>query len=327
MKTGDTVQRFSYDAQGKVVSVNYNGTEYYYLRNAQGDIVKLIDGSGNTVVEYTYDSWGKVLSVTGSLATTLGENQPFRYRGYVYDTETGWYYLQSRYYNPETCRFISSDVYLSTGQGVLGHNSYAYCRNNPTNRKDTNGNTDDELWPDYTEELIELLINNYCKAQLWSIVPSYAQIKFYNYVKSRGKWDYKANPPDWMPSDKKFSAFGCNMTAADLGNLNYGMTGMVVGFSRQTLLTAGGFVAVTEDGDSNGILYYYDGKDDYFFINLGITLCEAINPLYALSSTTFDLSLNMGLNGRAGLAVYKKTRKLISSTWKNTSLLPILLPF
>ena len=139
MKKGDTVQRFSYDAQGKVVSVNYNGAEYYYVRNAQGDIVKLIDGSGSTVVEYTYDSWGKVLSVTGSLATTLGENQPFRYRGYVYDNDTNLYYLQSRYYNPAIGRFISSDVYLSTGQGVLGHNSYVYCLNNPLILEDQGG--------------------------------------------------------------------------------------------------------------------------------------------------------------------------------------------
>ena len=73
------------------------------------------------------------------MATTLGANQPFRYRGYVYDTETGWYYLQSRYYNPATCRFISADVLLSTGQGVLGHNSYAYCLNNPVNGSDQSG--------------------------------------------------------------------------------------------------------------------------------------------------------------------------------------------
>ena len=72
-----------------------------------------------------------MLSCTGTLATTLGLDQPFRYRGYVYDTETGWYYLQSRYYSPETCRFISADVLLSTGQGVLGHNSFAYCLGNP----------------------------------------------------------------------------------------------------------------------------------------------------------------------------------------------------
>ena len=86
-----------------------------------------------------FDSWGKLLSTSGSLASTLGKNNPFRYRGYVYDEETGFYYLQSRYYNPEVGRFISSDVLLSTGQGVLGHNAYAYCGNNPVCRSDASG--------------------------------------------------------------------------------------------------------------------------------------------------------------------------------------------
>ena len=138
--------RFSYDADGKVVAVNYNGNYYYYLRNAQSDIVKLIDKTGATVVEYRYDSWGKLLSTSGSLASTLGKNNPFRYRGYVYDEETGFYYLQSRYYNPEVGRFISSDVLLSTGQGVLGHNAYAYCGNNPASRIDTEGDLWDTLF-------------------------------------------------------------------------------------------------------------------------------------------------------------------------------------
>ena len=139
------IMRFSYDAGGNVGSVDYSDddgdtfTTYYYLRNAQGDIVKLIDGSGNTVVEYTYDSWGRIIATTGSLANTVGANQPFRYRGYVYDAETGWYYLRSRYYDPTTCRFISADVLLSTGQGVIGHNSFAYCGNNPIVRIDSEG--------------------------------------------------------------------------------------------------------------------------------------------------------------------------------------------
>ena len=137
--TETSIQRFSYDANGQVIAVNYNGTYYYYLRNAQGDVVKLIDKTGSTVVEYTYDSWGKLLSTTGSLAETFGTEQPFRYRGYVYDEETGFYYLQSRYYNPEVGCFISADVYLSTGQGVIGHNAYAYCLNNPVNMSDLSG--------------------------------------------------------------------------------------------------------------------------------------------------------------------------------------------
>ena len=102
-------------------------------------MVGLVDKNGNTVVSYTYDSWGKPLSTTGSLASTLGADQPFRYRGYIYDNETGWYYLKSRYYNPSIGRFISADVLLSTRQGVLGHNAYAYCLNNPINMSDETG--------------------------------------------------------------------------------------------------------------------------------------------------------------------------------------------
>jgi len=146
MQTGNTVMRFSYDASGNVVAVDYSTdsgstfTTYYYVRNAQNDVVKLIDNSGNAVVEYTYDSWGKVIASTSSLTNGLKNNQPFRYRGYVYDTETQWYYLQSRYYDPTTCRFISADVLLSTGQGVIGHNAFAYCGNNPANMIDQDGN-------------------------------------------------------------------------------------------------------------------------------------------------------------------------------------------
>ena len=155
------ILRFSYDASGNAVAVDYstdNGSTfntYYYLRNAQNDIVKLIDNSGSTVVEYCYDSWGKLLSTSGSLASTLGKDNPFRYRGYVYDEETGFYYLQSRYYNPEVGRFISSDVLLSTGQGVIGHNAYAYCLNNPVNMSDGCGH-----WSQWIKGVADWINNN-----------------------------------------------------------------------------------------------------------------------------------------------------------------------
>ena len=90
-----------------------------------------MDGSGATVVNYTYDTWGKVLSVTGTLASTLGADNPFRYRCCYYDNESGLYYLQSRYYDPETCRFLNADALMGTGQGIIGYNMYAYCQNNP----------------------------------------------------------------------------------------------------------------------------------------------------------------------------------------------------
>ena len=135
--------RFSYDADGKVVAVNYNGNYYYYLRNAQSDIVKLIDKTGATVVEYRYDSWGKLLSTSGSLASTLGKNNPFRYRGYVFDEETGFYYVSSRYYDPEIGRFINADDIAYLGmRGLTSYNLFAYCGNNPVMGYDPYGTFD-----------------------------------------------------------------------------------------------------------------------------------------------------------------------------------------
>ena len=112
-----------------------NGTTYYYVTNLQGDVMGLVDSSGNTVATYTYVPYGKVLTATGELA----EKNPLRYRGYYYDSETGLYYLQSRYYDPATRRFVNADSYSSTGQGILGINMFAYCLNDPVNHIDSSG--------------------------------------------------------------------------------------------------------------------------------------------------------------------------------------------
>ena len=130
---------FTYDSTGPL-SVNCNGTEYFYVKNAQGDVTGLVSASGTRVVTYTYDAWGNPLATTGSLATTLGEQNPLRYRGYVYDTETGLYYLQSRYYNPTWGRFINADS-LIDNRGVHTQNVFAYCGNNPVNHVDSDGHS------------------------------------------------------------------------------------------------------------------------------------------------------------------------------------------
>ena len=101
----------------------------------QGDVVGLTDASGTFVAQYTYNAWGEVLTATGSIA---GIN-PLRYRGYYYDSETGFYYLQSRYYDPANHRFINADSYASTGQGCIGTNMFAYCLNNPVTATDPTG--------------------------------------------------------------------------------------------------------------------------------------------------------------------------------------------
>ena len=102
----------------------------------QGDVTGIYDATGDLVAQYAYDAWGNLIY---SDNTDIANLNPIRYRGYYYDDETGFYYLQTRYYDPEIGRFISPDAYLSTGQGILGYNMYAYCLNNPVNYYDPTG--------------------------------------------------------------------------------------------------------------------------------------------------------------------------------------------
>ena len=123
---------FIYDESGKPFALKYSTDgatfdTYYYVLNLQGDVVKLIQESGGVVARYTYDAWGNILDSGGNLAAI----NPLRYRGYYYDNETGFYYLQSRYYDPQNRRFINADSYASTGQGFVGTNMFAYCNNSP----------------------------------------------------------------------------------------------------------------------------------------------------------------------------------------------------
>ena len=134
----DTIH-YRYDTNGTLLSMNLNGTEYYYLYNGQRDVIGLYDASGKVVVEYTYDAWGRPLTTTGSLASTVGVKNPYRYRGYRYDAETGLYALQSRYYNPSIGKFICADSIFDGMNQPNGVNMLAYCRNRPVIMVDDTG--------------------------------------------------------------------------------------------------------------------------------------------------------------------------------------------
>ena len=142
MMQGGVVAYFYYDSNNSVTAMSINDSMYYYIKNLQGDITKIVNHQGKVMVEYTYDAWGNILkeksNVTPSYAT-VKEFNPFRYRGYVYDTDTGLYYLQSRYYDPTTGRFINADdtAYVDTNSGTpLCTNMFAYCENNRINDND-----------------------------------------------------------------------------------------------------------------------------------------------------------------------------------------------
>ncbi len=133
---------FYYDSNGNVTSFSFNDTMYYYVKNLQGDVVKIIDKSGREVVTYTYDAWGKILNQTDSTIYNLANLNPFKYRSYVYDNESGLYYLQNRYYDPVTGRFLNADddtKHLKFTINVLCSNLYIYCCNNTVNFLDFDG--------------------------------------------------------------------------------------------------------------------------------------------------------------------------------------------
>ncbi|MBR1757709.1 MAG: RHS repeat-associated core domain-containing protein, partial [Lachnospiraceae bacterium] len=135
-----TTFEFLYDESGNARGFWYKQGSgswnlYFYVTNLQGDVTGIINDSGTVVGSYVYDAWGKATSITG----TIAQANPIRYRGYYFDEETGFYYLRSRYYDPEICRFVNADSYASTGQDFIGYNMFAYCMNSPIENKDYAG--------------------------------------------------------------------------------------------------------------------------------------------------------------------------------------------
>ena len=140
-RNGNIIQYY-YNEAGSVIGLRYNGNDYFFRRTVNGDIIAILNTSGEVVVTYEYDPWGNILSTGGSMAATLGADNPFRYRGYYYDNESGFYYLQSRYYDPATGRFLNADdtAYIGASGTILGYSLFAYCENNPVSYMDSTGN-------------------------------------------------------------------------------------------------------------------------------------------------------------------------------------------
>ena len=145
---GKTLE-FVYDDGNQPFAMIYNdgstSTLYYYVLNAQGDVIALLNSAGVLVASYNYGAWGnysvhddKGAKITK--ASFIGHINPLRYRGYYYDRETRLYYLQSRYYDFANCRFINADGVVTTNVAeFLECNMFAYCTNNPINFSDEDG--------------------------------------------------------------------------------------------------------------------------------------------------------------------------------------------
>ena len=150
---------YHYDETGSPYAITYSATgggyaKYYLIKNLQGDVLQIRNVNNTVVANYEYDAWGKVVSIKYAngndinVSNHIGVINPIRYRGYYYDSETGFYYLKSRYYDPAICRFISADdpSYLGAGETTQGLNLFAYCLNDPVNRIDADGNWSMPNW-------------------------------------------------------------------------------------------------------------------------------------------------------------------------------------
>ena len=142
---------FMYDENGEAFGIETGGKEYFYVKNAQNDVIAIVNSNNETVATYRYNSWGKLISCEDT-----SENQevsflnPYTYRSYFYDSDTEMYFLKSRYYNPELHRFINADSIVSdTGGEILGYNMFAYCMNNPIKNSDDDGN-----WPKWATKVL-----------------------------------------------------------------------------------------------------------------------------------------------------------------------------
>ena len=194
VKGNDTLL-FYYDSDGSATSFSYNGTMYFYVKNLQGDVIRIIDLAGTDVASYVYDAWGNIKDTKGE--PTIREINPIRYRGYVYDTETSLYYLQSRYYDPFTGRFLNADdtAFIGVSGTVLSGNLFAYCENNPVNHIDNYGYVKINIkWLSYAVDAILWLIPAlYAVSKIWKSVSKTASklVSFGKKLISVGKTLFK----------------------------------------------------------------------------------------------------------------------------------------
>ena len=163
-KTGEDVIFFQYGAGGVPLGFVYNGVQYFYVTNQLGDIIGITDATGDAFVMYSYDEWGNPIQTITRDNTAeqnkIAEINPLRYRGYYYDTETGYYYLQSRYYNPKWGRFISPDNFGYIDNSTrLGFNAYIYCINNPVMFTDPTGTEKEVISTPQGDAVVQIIFS------------------------------------------------------------------------------------------------------------------------------------------------------------------------
>ena len=285
-----------YDDAGRPYILRYTPSggatqTYYYVLNLQGDVVGLMNTSMQMVVKYSYDPWGKL---TGTNATSayvaLAQANPLRYRSYCYDIETGFYYLQTRYYDPTIARFINADSYLTTDiTGFISSNMFAYCENNPVMYSDIGGSVRNFCvnmtdgggsasvhYVDITDRLnAEMIRNAEELSQIATVHGGFvAAMYFKEKVQSGGDWDLKVQESWNLKPDVTYVYNGKLLRYDDIGNIHYGFVGRVL-FQENTLLIGGGYAQIVAGtAKIDYIATWFDDPHDSEMISFGYHLWD-----------------------------------------------------
>lgn len=201
---------FHYNAFDQLVGFESQGKTYLYRLNGSNDVVGIMDSEGKELVTYEYDAWGNIVNIIGN--QTLAERNPYRYRSYYYDRESGFYYLVNRYYDPATRRMLSMDSYTDTGFGAFSHNMYAYCENTPVNASNATGNV-----PDWVKKFPKSPSG---KNYYWKGVNNFLDSNCYGFAMNNEKAidpGHYSNPTKCPATEKQ----ALDYTMADLKKLKY----------------------------------------------------------------------------------------------------------
>jgi len=297
---------YHYDANGQPIGMSYRRStdyedtyqDFLFIKNIQGDITGIMDEEGNILVTYAYDAWGNPTSTTysnGGASTAVIYN-PFRYRGYYYDAETGLYYLNSRYYNPDIGRFINADIYINADGNIIGYNLYVYCGNSLVNYVDLFGTIRHRISNkfayalydegggtqkivDLTEKLTEYMRQNAINLIKYKESHTMAEtiLYFYRNVTDGGKLDIKLKN-EWKFEEGTTYLFnGIILRHDDPGNINYGYIGAVL-FPEQILCMAAGANQIKNHKFKYGSIFtFFDDERDNQMIKYGYNLYRKDN--------------------------------------------------
>ena len=289
---------FFYDQQGnRVAMADGSNKFYYYIYNLQGDVIALADAStGKLVVTYTYDAWGKLMELKDTTANSVGTLNPFRYRGYYYDTETGLYYLQSRYYDPEVGRFINADAFASTDiSGVLSANMFAYCENNPVMRHDPTGE------------------------MFWSVLASAvggAAASAAVYMATTGKMDSKGVLTAMAKGALIGALSGVEGKFKAAASIAAGICSGVDTFMNTNGSVAEKLVAGSISGATTAATSYFGAGVES---KSGITVGAKVTDTYASAHISFVSGFNTDMISQGAQKIAIKTTKAVKSVFKSVS--------